>query len=167
MAPEGCDALFLLVPLAATPDIDTEERREQCYNTIMGRLEARVGLRDGELRKAVVVKRSYAHKDFDEDYNSYRGNAYGLANTLLQTAILKPSLKPGKVPNLYFAGQLTSPGPGVPPSIISGQVVADLIEKEQTPEYRFGAGRSAASQVLIVVAVCFVLLAVSTQYISL
>merc|ERR1711871_833967 len=65
MAPEGCDALFLLVPLAADPSIDTEERRESYYNTIMGRLEARCGLKDGELRAAVVVKRSYAHKDFD------------------------------------------------------------------------------------------------------
>ena len=128
MAPEGCDALFLLVPLApGLPDDD--EAREACYNKVMARLEARVGLADGALREAVVLKRLYAHRDFDADYNSYKGNAYGLANTLLQTAILKPSLKPGKVSNLYFAGQLTSPGPGVPPSIISGQVVADLIER--------------------------------------
>ena len=91
-------------------------------------------MKDGELRKAVVVKRAYAHKDFEEDYNSYRGNAYGLANTLLQTAKLKPSMKPGRLENLYFAGQLTSPGPGVPPSIISGQVVAKLIEYEHGVE---------------------------------
>jgi len=91
-------------------------------------------MKDGALRKAVVVKRAYAHKEFEEDYNSYRGNAYGLANTLLQTAKLKPSLKPGVLPNLYFAGQLTSPGPGVPPSIISGQVVAKLIDYEHGVE---------------------------------
>lgn len=131
MAPKGCDAVFVLVPLAPGLD-DDEASREECYNTVMTRLEKRTGVADGELRKAVVVKRMYAHKEFEEDYNSYKGNAYGLANTLFQTAILKPSIKPNKVTNLYFAGQLTSPGPGVPPSIISGQVVADLIEKEAT-----------------------------------
>ena len=96
----------------------------------MDRLEKRTGEKPGALRDAVVLKRSYAHEEFEADYNSYKGNAYGLANTLLQTAILKPSIKPGKLPNLYFAGQLTSPGPGVPPAIISGQVVADLIRKD-------------------------------------
>ena len=72
----------------------------------------------------MVYKRSYAHSDFVADYHSYKGNAYGLANTLKQTAILKPTLKSKKVSNLYFTGQLTVPGPGVPPSLISGQVVA-------------------------------------------
>ena len=108
MAPKGCDAVFVLVPLAPGLD-DDEASREECYSTVMTRLEKRVGVKEGELRKAVVVKRLYAHQEFEEDYNSYKGNAYGLANTLFQTAILKPSIKPGKVSNLYFAGQLTSP----------------------------------------------------------
>jgi phytoene desaturase len=78
----------------------------------------------------VVFKRSYAHNDFKADYHAYRGNAYGLANTLLQTAILKPQLKNKKLDNFYFTGQLTVPGPGVPPTIISGQVIAEEIFKE-------------------------------------
>jgi phytoene desaturase len=77
-----------------------------------------------------VYKRSYAHRDFVADYHSFKGNAYGLANTLKQTAILKPTLKSKKVGNLYFTGQLTVPGPGVPPSLISGQVVAGEVLKE-------------------------------------
>jgi phytoene desaturase len=76
-----------------------------------------------------VYKRSYAISDFKSDYHSFKGNAYGLANTLLQTAILKPSCKSKKVKNLYYTGQLTVPGPGVPPSLISGEVVAELIDK--------------------------------------
>jgi phytoene desaturase len=76
------------------------------------------------------VKRSYAHKDFIGDYHSFKGNAYGLANTLRQTAILKPSLKNKKLKNLYFTGQLTVPGPGVPPSLISGEVVANEVTKD-------------------------------------
>jgi len=125
-APEGCENLFLLVPLA--PDLeDTEATREHYYNLIMNRLEDLTGQ---SIRDAVVYKRSYAHRDFEADYHAYKGNAYGLANTLRQTAILKPRMKSSKVNNLYFTGQLTTPGPGVPPSLISGQVVAGEVKKE-------------------------------------
>ena len=126
VAPAGCENLFLLIPVA--PDLpDTDDTREYYYEMLMDRLERHCGQ---SIRDAVVFKRSYAHRDFIADYNSYKGNAYGLANTLLQTANLKPALKSSKVSNLYFTGQLTVPGPGVPPSLISGQVVAKEIEKE-------------------------------------
>jgi phytoene desaturase len=94
---------------------------------IIDRLEAYVG---EDIRSHIVYKRSYAHSNFKEDYNAFRGNAYGLANTLRQTAILKPSLKNKRVNNLFYTGQLTVPGPGVPPSLISGLVVADEVAKE-------------------------------------
>lgn len=126
VAPEGCENLVILVPLA--PDLeDTEAIREKYYNLIMDRFERLIGQ---SIRDAVVYKRSYAHNDFKADYHAYRGNAYGLANTLLQTAILKPQLKNKKLDNFYFTGQLTVPGPGVPPTIISGQVIAEEIFKE-------------------------------------
>jgi phytoene desaturase len=126
VAPAGCENLFLLIPVA--PDLtDDENTREHYYNLIMQRLEAYVG---ESVRDCVIYKRSYAHKEFKEDYNAFRGNAYGLANTLMQTAILKPSLKNKKVGNLFYTGQLTVPGPGVPPSLISGLVVADEVAKE-------------------------------------
>jgi phytoene desaturase len=126
VAPEGCENLFILIPLA--PDLDdTEEMREKYFNLIMDRLER---LTDQEIRSSIIYKRSYAHSDFINDYNAFKGNAYGLANTLMQTALLKPSLKSKKIKNLYYTGQLTVPGPGVPPSLISGQVVAKEISKE-------------------------------------
>jgi len=129
VAPEGCENIFLLVPLA--PDLeDTEAHRERYYNTIMDRLEMYCG---ENIRDHVVYKRSFAHKDFKKDYHAYKGNAYGLANTLFQTAFLKPKLKSKKVNNLYYTGQLTTPGPGVPPSLISGQVVAGEIFKTIKP----------------------------------
>jgi phytoene desaturase len=129
VAPEGMENLFLLIPLA--PDLeDTEETREKYYDMIMERLERISGQ---EIRSHVVYKRSYAHSDFKSDYHAYKGNAYGLANTLTQTAILKPSLKSKKVKNLYYTGQLTVPGPGVPPSLISGYVVAKEVLKEINP----------------------------------
>ena len=128
-APLDSENVFILVPTA--PDLkDTPEIRAHYYNIVMDRLEDLTGQ---SIRDAVVYKRSYAHKDFKNDYHAYKGNAYGLANTLRQTAILKPQLKSSKVKNLYYTGQLTTPGPGVPPSIISGQVVANEIYKEIKP----------------------------------
>lgn len=125
VAPEGCENLFLLIPLA--PDLeDTETMREKYYHIIMDRLENLTGQ---EIRKYVNYKRSYAHSDFKKDYHAYKGNAYGLANTLMQTAFLKPKMRSNKVENLFYTGQLTTPGPGVPPSLISGQVVAKEISK--------------------------------------
>lgn len=126
VAPEGNENMFLLIPLA--PDLeDSEELREKYFDKIMERLERISGQ---EIRSHVVFKRSYAHSDFKNDYHAYKGNAYGLANTLKQTAILKPSLKNKKVSNLYYTGQLTVPGPGVPPSLISGKVVANEVIRE-------------------------------------
>jgi len=126
VAPPGHENLFFLIPVA--PDLkDNEEIREKYYNIVMERLEEYTGQ---NIREAVVYKRSYAHNDFVKDYNAYKGNAYGLANTLMQTAILKPSLKSKKINNLFYTGQLTVPGPGVPPSLISGKVVAEQVVKE-------------------------------------
>ncbi len=126
VAPEGCENLFLLIPVA--PDlVDDDATRERYFDMIMDRLEAYVG---EDIRSHIVFKRSYAHSDFKQDYNAFRGNAYGLANTLRQTALLKPSLKNKHVSNLFYTGQLTVPGPGVPPSLISGLVVADEVAKE-------------------------------------
>ena len=125
-APAGSENVFLLVPVAPGLD-DTEEIREHYYNVVMDRLEK---LTNQNIREHVVYKRSFAHKDFINDYHAFKGNAYGLANTLRQTAILKPGLKNKKVKNLYYTGQLTVPGPGVPPSLISGQVVAGEVAKE-------------------------------------
>ena len=126
VAPEGHENLFLLIPVAPGLE-ENEEIRDRYFDMIMTRMERFTGQ---ALKDHVVYYRSYAHKDFKDDYNSFKGNAYGLANTLKQTAILKPSLKSKKLKNLYFTGQLTTPGPGVPPSLISGLVVADEIEKE-------------------------------------
>ena len=126
VAPEGCENLFLLIPVAPDLKDDSEEIHERYFNVVMERLEAYVG---EDIRSHVVYKRTYAHRDFMSDYNAFKGNAYGLANTLMQTAFLKPTIKNKKVANLFYTGQLTVPGPGVPPSLISGLVVADEVEK--------------------------------------
>lgn len=129
VAPVGQENLFLLIPTAPGLE-DNESIRAHYYDMVMQRLENLTGQ---SIRDAVVYKRSFAHSDFINDYHAFKGNAYGLANTLLQTAFLKPKLKSSKVKNLYFAGQLTTPGPGVPPSLISGQVVAKEVMKVVKP----------------------------------
>lgn len=126
VAPSGCENLFLLIPVA--PGLtDTPDIRERYYHLTMERLERLTGQ---SIRDHVIYRRSYAHSDFVADYHAFRGNAYGLANTLPQTAFLKPKLKNRHISNLYYAGQLTVPGPGVPPSLISGEVAAQLLVKE-------------------------------------
>lgn len=130
VAPEGSENLFLLMPIA-TGLQDTPELRESYYELMMNRIQKYTC---ENLRTNVVYKKSYCVSDFVNDYNAYKGNAYGLANTLFQTAIFKPKMKNKNIHNLFFAGQLTVPGPGVPPSIISGQVAAKQLMKKLNPK---------------------------------
>lgn len=127
MAPEGCETAFFLVPIATNLE-DTPELREQYFELILSRFQERTGQ---QIKNNIIFKESFCVKDFIEQYNSYKGNAYGMANTLLQTAFLRPKLKSKKVKNLFFTGQLTVPGPGVPPALISGKLVSELIIKNK------------------------------------
>ncbi|WP_264510776.1 phytoene desaturase family protein [Flavobacterium sp. N1719] len=124
-APQGKEAAIFLIPLAPGLE-DTEALRDQYFDKIITRLEQ---LTEQPVREHILFKESFCVNDFIKEYNSYKGNAYGMANTLLQTAFLRPKLKSKKVNHLYFTGQLTVPGPGVPPSLISGKLVSELIEK--------------------------------------
>ncbi len=114
------------MPLA--PGLEDEEPvREKFFNVMINRLEKQIGR---NISQSIDYKKSYCVSDFITDYNSYKGNAYGLANTLQQTAILKPKIRNKKLDNLFYAGQLTVPGPGVPPSLISGKIAAEQVIKE-------------------------------------
>ncbi len=132
VAPQGHENLMVLIPVAPGLE-DTEEVRQKYLEHVIMRLERYTGR---NISENLVYTRIYAHSDFEKDYNAFKGNAYGLANTLLQTAFLKPSMRNPKIKNLIYAGQLTVPGPGVPPAIISGQMAANeiikLIEKTTT-----------------------------------
>ena len=126
VAPKGCDNLVFLIPVAAGLEGDTEELREEYFQKIVDRFEKKTGQ---TIKSSIIYKKSYSVSNFVNDYNSFKGNAYGLANTLMQTAILKPACRSIKIKNLFYTGQLTVPGPGVPPSLISGEVVAKEIVK--------------------------------------
>jgi phytoene desaturase len=125
-APLGCENGFILIPLA--PGLkDTEELRERYFNIVIERIES---ITEQKIKNNIIYKKSFCVSDFIEEYNSYKGNAYGLANTLFQTSFLRPKLKSKLVKNMYFTGQLSVPGPGVPPAIVSGKLVADLINNK-------------------------------------
>ena len=126
MAPKGCETGFFLVPIATDLE-DTEALRNQYFDLIMDRFEKRTGQ---DIRNNIIFKKTFCVNDFIDRYNSYKGNAYGMANTLTQTAFLRPNLRSKKVGDLYFTGQLTVPGPGVPPALISGKLVSELIIKD-------------------------------------
>ncbi|KAA9041803.1 phytoene desaturase [Ginsengibacter hankyongi] len=126
VAPDGCENLFFLIPVAAGLPGDTETLREEYFKKIIKRFEKYIG---EEVTNYIVYKKTFGPEEFVNEYNAFKGNAYGLANTLMQTAVLKPSCRSKKVKNLFYAGQLTVPGPGVPPSLISGEVVAKEVVK--------------------------------------
>jgi len=125
LAPKGNENLMFLIPLAPGLE-DTNEMREKYFDIVLKRLKDLTG---NDIEKNIIFKKSYCVNDFEKDYNSFKGNAYGLANTLRQTAVLKPRMRNKKIKNIYYTGQLTVPGPGVPPSIISGQIAAIEIDK--------------------------------------
>ncbi|HET9277476.1 MAG TPA: phytoene desaturase, partial [Flavitalea sp.] len=127
VAPPGCENLVFLIPVAAGLSNDTEELREKYFDMILRRFEMHI---QEPVADFILYKKSFGYSDFVSDYNSFKGNAYGLANTLSQTAIFKPSCRSKKVKNLFYTGQLTVPGPGVPPSLISGEVVATEVLKQ-------------------------------------
>ena len=125
-APAGGENLVFLIPIAAGLTGDTDELRELYFQKIVNRFETITGQ---SITGSIVYKKNYSVSNFVEDYNSFKGNAYGLANILKQTAVLRPSCKSIKIKNLFYTGQLTVPGPGVPPSLISGEVVAKEVIK--------------------------------------
>jgi len=128
VAPQGCENLFILIPLATNLADDTPERRADYLDLVIERMELRL---DQKIKNSIIFQKSFAGTEFKSEYHAFKGNAYGLSNTLMQTANLKPSIKSSKITNLYYAGQLTLPGPGVPPALVSGELVATQIFKEQ------------------------------------
>ena len=125
-APKGCENGFILIPLAPGLN-DTQKLRDKYFNLVIDRIES---ITKQKIKESIIFKKSFCVSDFIDEYNSYKGNAYGLANTLLQTSFLRPKLKSKLVKNMYFTGQLSVPGPGVPPAIVSGKLVADLINNK-------------------------------------
>lgn len=126
VAPEGKENMFILIPVAPGLDGDNEAIREKYFEQVIQRMEEKLGV---PFKDDICFVNYYGISNFAADYNAFKGNAYGLANTLQQTGFLKPKMKNKKLTNLFNTGQLTAPGPGVPPAIISGKIIAGEIMK--------------------------------------
>ena len=128
MAPKGQENVFVLVPVAPGLE-DGEAFRERYADQVIEHIEKVIG---EQFRSSIVVRRIFSHRDFISDYNAYGGTALGLAHTLNQTAFFRPAFRSKKVENLYYAGQYTHPGVGVPMVLIAAQVAAGLITGDST-----------------------------------
>lgn len=123
VSPKRCENLFVLVPVA--PGLkDSKKVRQKYFDMVIHRLENLLG---ENIKNSIMVKRIYAHQDFINDYNAYKGSALGLAQTLFQTSIFRPRHQSKKVKNLYYTGQYTHPGIGMPICLISSQIVSKII----------------------------------------
>jgi phytoene desaturase len=86
-----------------------------------------------QIRRHLVFQQSMSLKEFQTDYNAYKGNAFGLGQTLFQTAWFRAANRSKRIENLYYAGQYTVPGTGTTMSMISGEVVADRVRHDFGP----------------------------------
>jgi phytoene desaturase len=123
VAPEGHSNLFALVPIAPGLD-DREDFRESYRDQILADVAENTGV---DLRDRIVVEEHFSVSDFGERYNATEGTALGLAHTLRQTSLLRPSNRSSAVEGLYFTGAFTTPGIGVPMCLISGEHSAEAL----------------------------------------
>jgi phytoene desaturase len=126
VAPQDGENLFILVPVAPALD-DDDRRREQFSDTILAHIEKMLEI---NITDSIIVKRIISPRDFKEAHKLYKGTAMGLAHTLFQSALFRPSHRSKKVSNLYFSSHYTHPGIGMPMVIISSHIIADIIERD-------------------------------------
>lgn len=119
VVPAGKENVFILVPVASGL-ADSDQLREKYASKILRHLEQLIG---APFIKDIEVQRIFTQRDFEERYNAYAGTALGLAHTLTQTALFRPHLTDQKVKGLFYVGQYTQPGIGLPMCLISAQLL--------------------------------------------
>ena len=127
VAPPGMENLFFLVPVAPGMD-DTDDMREAFAGRVLDHFEQMTGQ---TIRRNMVVRRIFSQQDFIADYNTYKGTAFSLSHTLFQTAVFRPRRRSRRLTNLYFTGQYTHPGVGMPMVFIAAELTAKRVAHEQ------------------------------------
>lgn len=126
VAPEGCENMFILIPVSVNFK-DSDENREKFLSKAIERLEKITGT---DIKANILYMRSYCRNDFESDYNAFRGSAFGLSQTLGQTAGMRPSMRNRKLKNMFYLGQYTHPGIGVPMTLISAEIATSIVMGE-------------------------------------
>ncbi len=129
LAPEGCDAFYVLSPVPhLASGVDWTRFGEAYRQKVEQRLEETMmpGLSD-----AIVTSRILTPFDFKNRLFSYQGAAFAMEPKLLQSAWFRPHNKSEEVDGLYLVGAGTHPGAGLPGVTSSAKIVADLVAARQ------------------------------------
>ena len=132
MAPEGCESLYVLIPVPNLESRINWEKIKRTYtDSILTFLENDFGLTD--LKRSIAVLETFTPSDFKKQRNNHLGSAWGVEPKLTQTAYFRPHNRSEDVQKLYFVGASTHPGAGVPGVLLTAEttvklVVEDLVE---------------------------------------
>lgn len=127
VAPKGCENLFILIPTPAGVSLSPEQT-DVYIDAAIARIEKATGQ---QITQHIAIKKSRGPRYFEETFHAYRGNAFGLAHTARQTGPFRPKVQSRKIPDLYYVGQYTNPGTGVPLVVLSGKMVAGVVERDR------------------------------------
>jgi phytoene desaturase len=129
LAPEGCDAWYVLSPVPNLGSgVDWSTAGDAYRDRIVRHLEERL-LPD--LSKHIVTERRVDPRYFDEELNSHLGSAFSVQPLLSQSAWFRPHCQSEDVPNLFFVGAGTHPGAGIPGVLSSAKIVASKLVSDQ------------------------------------
>jgi phytoene desaturase len=125
MAPAGCDAFYALVPVPHLDSgVDWATHAETFRQRIAERLESTVM---PGFSRHVVTSRLLTPQDFHDRLLSYKGAAFGLEPTLLQSAWFRPHNRSEDIERLYLVGAGTHPGAGVPGVLMSARALDSVV----------------------------------------
>jgi phytoene desaturase len=125
-APEGCEAIFILVPVPDRRFKSEWNDSRIISENIYADLSQRIGF---DLNEHIVSETVLTPLEWEKMFSLHRGSGLGLAHNLGQIAWFRPSNRDEVYRNLFYAGSSTVPGTGVPMAVISSRLVTEQIEK--------------------------------------
>lgn len=129
LAPPGHSLLYILAPMPnLESNIDWDAAAPNVRDKLLLQLDRIV---DPDLRKHIVWERQYRPTDWLKDVNAEYGTAFGsLSHGFFQSSYFRPHNKAYEISGLYFVGQSTYPGIGLPMVQISAKLVTERILQE-------------------------------------
>jgi len=133
LAPAGGESVFVLVLAPSQPEdraqwIDWSVEGPRVEAQTLERMERQLGMTD--LQRHIVTRKLVTPQTFHDAFGNKRGEAFGLSHNLMQIGYFRPHNRHAKLKNLYFVGQSTHPGCGLPMVLISAECVVSRIAEE-------------------------------------